>query len=132
MKRVSALTLVALTVLLAASAWAQVTTGSVQGTVVRVNQVERIIVLEDGRVFRVIETTELVVNDKPATIMALEPGTRVIINNGQAVVVPDGGAALVRAPAPMTVIEVGARAPWCQGAWDPARGTNFGPCTTPK
>src|SRR5262245_17790127 len=132
MKRVSVLTLVALTVLLAASAWAQVTTEPVQGTVVRVDQVERIIVLEDGRVYRVVDTTQLVVNDKPATIMALEPGTQVIINNGQAVVLPDGGAALVREPAPVTIIEVGTREPWCQGAWDPARGTNFGPCTTPK
>jgi hypothetical protein len=134
MKRVSVLTLVALTVLLATSAWAQGTVEPVQGTVVRVDQVERIVVLEDGRIFRVIETTELVVDEKPATIMALEPGTRVMIRNGQAVVVSDGGAALVREPAaaPTTIIEVGTRKPWCQGAWDPARGTNFGPCTTAK
>jgi hypothetical protein len=134
MKRVSVLTLVALTVLLATSAWAQGTLEPVQGMVVRVDQVERIVVLEDGRIFRVIDTTELVVNDKPATIMALEPGTQVIIRNGQAVVVPDGGAALIREPAatPVTIIEVGTREPWCQGAWDPARGTNFGPCTTRK
>ncbi len=130
MKRVSVLTCVALTLLLAASAWAQGTTEPVQGTVMRVDQVERIVMLEDGRRVRVIETTEIVVNDKPATIMALEPGTRVVIRNGQAVVVSDDSAALVREPpaASTTIIEVGARDPWCHGAWDPARGTNFGPC----
>jgi hypothetical protein len=130
MKRVSVLTLVALTVLLATSAWAQMATEPVQGTVVRVDQVERIVMLEDGRMYRVIETTEIVVNEKPATIMALEPGQRVIIRNGQAVVVSDNAAALVREPPP--IIEVGARDPWCQGAWDPARGTNFGSCAMPK
>jgi len=133
MKRVSLLMLVAVTLLLAASAWAQAP-DPVQGTVARVDQLERIIVLEDGRVVRVIETTEYIVNDKPATLMALEPGTVVVIRGGEVVAVspPDSSAALVRQTAQTTIIEVGAREPWCQGAWDPARGTNFGTCTPAK
>jgi len=133
MKRVSSLMLVAVTLLLAASAWAQAP-DPVQGTVVRVDQLERIIVLEDGRVVRVIETTEYIVNDKPATLMALEPGTVVVIRGREVVAVspPDSSAALVRQTAQTTIIEVGAREPWCQGAWDPARGTNFGTCTAAK
>lgn len=136
MKRLSTLMLVAVTLLLAVGAWAQAPE-TMQGTVVRVDQVERIVVLEDGRIVRVIETTEIVVNDKPATLMALEPGTVVVIRGGQpvaTVVVPDSSAALVRQPAPAqtTIIQVGAGQPWCHGAWDPARGTNFGPCTPAK
>ncbi|MGH7311707.1 MAG: hypothetical protein ACREJV_00930 [Candidatus Rokuibacteriota bacterium] len=136
MKRLSTLMLAAATLLLATGAWAQAPE-TMQGTVVRVDQVERIVVLEDGRMVRVIETSEIVINDKPATLMALEPGTVVVIRGGQpvaTVVVPDSSAALVRqeAPAQTTIIQVGAGQPWCEGAWDPARGTNFGPCAAAK
>jgi hypothetical protein len=127
MKRVSTLVLVAMTLVLAAGAWAQTPPEPpMQGTVVRVDQVERIVVLEDGRMIRIIETTEMVVDEKPATIMALEPGTRVLIRNGQVVTVAP--AETVVSAAPAAIIAVGPKEPWCHGAWDPTRGTNFGPC----
>jgi hypothetical protein len=136
MKRLTTLALMAATLLLSVGAWAQTPT-VVQGTVVRIDQAERIVVLEDGRTIRLIETTEIIVNDKPATLMALEPGTVVVIRGGQPVgpaVVPDTSAALVRqAPAaPTTIIAMGAREPWCNGAWDPARGSNFAACTAAR
>jgi hypothetical protein len=130
MKRVSTLVLVAMTLVLAASAWAQTPPEPpMQGTVVRVDQVERIVVLEDGRMVRIIETTEMMVDEKPATIMALEPGTRVIIRNGQVVTAAPAQTVVVTpSAAPAAIISVAPRDPWCHGAWDPTRGTNFGPC----
>src|SRR5512145_1938943 len=110
MKRVSTLVLVAMTLVLAAGAWAQTPPEPpMQGTVVRVDQVERIVVLEDGRMIRIIETTEMVVDEKPATIMALEPGTRVLIRNGQVVTVAP--AETVVSAAPAAIIAVGPKEP---------------------
>lgn len=133
MKGLTTLALMTVMLLLSVGAWAQDPV-VVRGTVVRVDQAERIVVLEDGRMIRLVDTSQIVVNDKPATLMALEPGTLVVIRGGQPVgvaVVPDSGAALVRQPAaaPRAIVAVGARQPWCDGAWDPARGTNFAPCT---
>jgi hypothetical protein len=130
MNKVSILVAVALTLVLAAGAWAQTPPPPpMQGTVVRVDQVERIVVLEDGRMVRIIETTEMVVDEKPATIMALQPGTRVLIRNGEVVTTAPGQTVVVApSAAPAAIITVAPRNPWCHGAWDPARGTNFGPC----
>jgi hypothetical protein len=130
MNKVSTLVLVALTLVLAASAWAQGAPEPMQGTVLRVDQVERIVVLEDGRMVRIIETTEMVIDEKPATIMALQPGTRVVIRNGQ--MVTAAPAEVAPSAAPTAIIAVGPRDPWCRGAWDPPRGTNFGPCEVQK
>jgi hypothetical protein len=134
MKRLTTLALMTVTLVLSVGAWAQ-NPMVVRGTVIRVDQAERIVVLEDGRMIRVIDTSQIVVNDKPATLMALEPGTVVVIRGAQPVaVVPDTSAALVRQPAaaPKAIIAGEPRQPWCDGAWDPARGTNFTACTRPR
>ena len=129
MKRLTTLALIAETLLLSVGAWAQDPV-VVRGTVVSVDQAERIVVLQDGRMIRVIDTSQIVVNAKPATLMALEPGTVVAIRGAQPVaVVPDTSTALVREPAAArAIIALGATQLWCDGAWDRARGTNFGAC----
>jgi len=133
MKRLSTLMLVAVTLLLAASAWAQGPTEVLHGTVAQVDRAGRVVVLEDGRAVRVTGTTEIIVDSRSMSFETLKPGTRVSILD-RPIVMQDSTAALVREPAPAqtTIIEVGARQPWCQGAWDPARGTNFGPCAAAK
>ncbi len=62
----------------------------VTGTVVRVDEPNRVIVLDDARMIRVSEDGTVLVEDRPVPLSGIRPGTRVVIVSGQPVVFRDG------------------------------------------
>ena len=79
------------------------------GTVVRIDPQSRIVVLDDGRMYRVTQNTMLVVDNQPATITTLVPGQRVMIQSGEVVTFRGGqyvavGPSAVVAQAPPPVV----------------------------
>jgi hypothetical protein len=68
------------------------------GTVVRVDPQSRVVVLEDGRMYRVTPNTVLVVDNQPAPITALAPGQRVVIQSGEVVMLRNGQYVAVAPP----------------------------------
>ncbi len=94
------------------------------GTVVRVDPQWNVVVLEDGRMYRVTPNTLLVVDNQPAHLTALAPGQRVLIQSGEVVilrngqyvavapappVVAQGPAVITQVPAPATAVPIGVR-----------------------
>jgi hypothetical protein len=69
------------------------------GTVVRIDPQSRVIVLDDGRMYRVTPNTMLIVENQPAAIGTLTPGQRVTIQSGEVVMLRNGQYVAV-APAP--------------------------------
>lgn len=67
------------------------------GAVARVDQPAQVIVLDDGRMYRVVPNTVLLIDNRPVTYAQLQPGTRVAIRGGQAVTF-DNGRYVVMAP----------------------------------
>lgn len=80
------------------------------GTVVRIDPQSKIVVLDDGRMYRVTQSTVLVVDNQPAQITALVPGQRVMIQSGEVVALRGGQyvavspSTTVVAQAPPTVV----------------------------
>jgi hypothetical protein len=82
---------------------------AVEGTVVRVDQPQQVIVLDNGQMYRVAGDQTVLVNGQPVLISGVQPGTRVsvvgtpvIYQNGQYVAVPAGTVvATVPAAAPV-------------------------------
>jgi preprotein translocase subunit YajC len=78
------------------------------GTIVRVDPQSRVVMLDDGRMYRVTPSTVLVVENRPSTLTALAPGQRVVIQSGEAVTLQGGqyvavspsGAVVTPAPPP--------------------------------
>jgi hypothetical protein len=60
------------------------------GTVVRIDPQSRVVMLDDGRMYRVTPNTVLTVENQPATFTALVPGQRVVIQSGEAVALRGG------------------------------------------
>jgi preprotein translocase subunit YajC len=80
------------------------------GRVIRVDPQSRVVVLEDGRMYRVTPNTVLVVDNQPAQITTLAPGQRVTIQSGEVVMLRDGQFVTVaQAPTPATAVPVGVR-----------------------
>jgi hypothetical protein len=69
------------------------------GTVVRVDPQSSLVLLDDGRMYRVTPGTVVVVDNRPAAIATLRPGQRVVIHAGEMVTYRDGQYVRV-APAP--------------------------------
>jgi hypothetical protein len=74
------------------------------GTVVRVDPQSRVVLLDDGRMYRVTSSTVLIVNNQPAAFAALIPGQRVAIQSGE-VVTLQGGQYVAVAPTPPVVAQ---------------------------
>jgi preprotein translocase subunit YajC len=93
------------------------------GTVVRIDPQSKVVILDDGRMYRVTQSTVLVVDNQPAQITALVPGQRVMIQSGEVVALRAGQyvavspstAVVAQAPptvvaqAPATAVPVGVR-----------------------
>ncbi|HEU4370802.1 MAG TPA: hypothetical protein VFV05_21480 [Methylomirabilota bacterium] len=86
------------------------------GTVVRIDPQSSVVVLEDGRMYRVTPSTVLVVDNRPAPITAVRPGQRVVIQSGEVVMLRDGQyvtvsppAAVVAQPAAVAAVPAGVR-----------------------
>src|SRR6185312_1268152 len=75
------------------------------GTVVRVDPQSRVVLLDDGRMYRVTPNTMLVVENQPATLGTLVPGQRVMIQSGEVVVLRNGQYVTAAAPAPAVVAQ---------------------------
>jgi hypothetical protein len=72
------------------------------GTVVRIDPQSRVVILDDGRMYRVTPDTVLVVDNQRAPFTALSPGQRVVIQSGEVVALQNGQYVAVRAPAVVT------------------------------
>lgn len=98
------------------------------GTVVRLDPQSRVVVMDDGRMYRVTQNTVLVVDNHPAAFTALAPGQRVTIQSGELVTVrgnqyvavvpapqsavvaqPQGAVVAQAPPAPASAVPVGVR-----------------------
>jgi len=92
------------------------------GTVVRIDPQSRVVILDDGRMYRVTPNTVLLVDNQRAQLTTLAPGQRVVIQSGEVVALQNGqyvttpGAAVVTpapavvAPAPAVVAQAPATA----------------------
>src|SRR5262245_1474960 len=69
------------------------------GTVTRIDQPARVVIFDDGRMYRVVPTTAFLVNDRPMVYTTLQPGTRVVVRGGEPVMFRDGQYVVVSAPA---------------------------------
>lgn len=72
----------------------------ITGTVVRVDQGARVIVLDDARMFRLSEDGAVLVDSRIVDLRALQPGTRVVIRSGQPVEYRDGQYVVIAQPGP--------------------------------
>jgi len=79
------------------------------GTVVRIDPQSKVVILDDGRMYRVTPNTVLVVDSQPAQFTALTPGQRVMIQSGEVVALRNGqyvavnGTPAVVTPGPAVV-----------------------------
>jgi hypothetical protein len=71
-----------------------------RGTVVRVDQPQRVVVLDDGRMYRIADNQAVLINGQPAVLERIQPGTPVTIVSGAPVVHRDGQYVAV-APEPV-------------------------------
>jgi hypothetical protein len=69
------------------------------GTVTRVDQPAQVIVFDDGRMYRVVPNTVVMVDNRPLMYTTVPPGTRVVVRGGQPVAFRDGQYVIVSGPA---------------------------------
>ena len=79
------------------------------GTVVRIDPTSRVIMLDDGRMYRVTPQTVLLVDNQRAQLTTLAPGQRVVIQSGEVVALQNGQYVTVQpstvvTPAPSTTV----------------------------
>ena len=60
------------------------------GTVTRVDQPARVVIFDDGRMYRVMPNTVLLANNQPVMYTTLQPGTYVVVRSGEPVMYRDG------------------------------------------
>jgi hypothetical protein len=60
------------------------------GTVLRLDPQSSVVMLQDGRMYRVTPNTVVLIDNRPTTFTALRSGDRVIIQNGEPVAYRDG------------------------------------------
>jgi hypothetical protein len=85
----------------ATTAVTQTTTIDATGRVLRVDPGTQVIVLDNNQAFRVGPNTILMVDNRPVTLGAVQPGQAVIIRSGEAVTLaPAGTQGTVTAQAP--------------------------------
>jgi hypothetical protein len=64
--------------------------GEGKGKVIKLDSGARVVVLEDGSMYRVVPETVFMVEEKPVKFETLQPGTTVVIRSGEAVHFKDG------------------------------------------
>jgi hypothetical protein len=65
-------------------------TDEATGVVARVDERQKVVIFDDGRMVRATPATVIMVNGQPATVGSLKPGTRVAIRSGEPVMVNAG------------------------------------------
>ena len=79
------------------------------GTVVRVDPQSSVVVLDDGRMYRVTPSTVFLIDNRPTAFTVLRSGDRVVVQSGEPVAFREGRyvavtAPVMAAPVPTTVI----------------------------
>ena len=72
------------------------------GIIVRIDPQSNVVMLEDGRMYRVTPSTALIVDNRPAQLTTLRPGQRVVIQSGEIVTVRDGQYVALAPPVAVT------------------------------
>jgi len=62
----------------------------IKGTIVKIEQPAKVVVLDDGRMFQVKKETVFMIESKPVTFTQLQPGKVVVIQSGVPVQFKDG------------------------------------------
>ncbi|HYE93450.1 MAG TPA: hypothetical protein VEA38_20625 [Terriglobales bacterium] len=73
----------------------------VTGTVVRIDQPAGVVVLDNGQMYQATPQTVFLVNNQPAPFGTFAPGTPVVVQHGQPVVLRDGRYVVMSQPAPV-------------------------------
>jgi hypothetical protein len=98
---------IALSLTMAAAATAQPSTPSLdaRGTVVNLDAPSNVVVLEDGRMYRITPNTVLLVDNQAVPLSAVRPGSVVVLRSAQAVTLRNGQyvVAAPAAPPPVAV-----------------------------
>ena len=82
-----------------ATASAQVDTG----TVIRIDPQSSVVVLDDGRMYRVTPNTTVFVDNRPTQFTMLRPGERVTVRYGEPVIYREGRYVALQTPPPAAV-----------------------------
>ena len=78
--------------------------GDVSGRVLRVDPTSQVVILDNNQTFRVTPNTVLLVDNRPVSLGALQPGQTVVVRSGETVTVtpssppPAAGSTVVVAP----------------------------------
>ena len=82
----------------------------VTGTVVRIDQPSGVVVLDNGQMYQATPQTVFLVNNQPTSFATMAPGTPVVVQHGQPVMLRDGryvvvsqGTPVVTQPAPVVM-----------------------------
>ena len=73
-----------------------------QGEVTRVDTAQRVIVLSNGQMYQVPADSVVYVNGQPTAWTTVQPGTRIVVPQGQLVELRDGRYMLVQSPGVVT------------------------------
>ena len=99
--------LLAIALSLSAAALASAQVAYEPGTVVRIDPQSSVVMLEDGRMYRVTQSTVFMVDNRPTGFTTLRPGDRVVIQSAEPVVYREGryvvaapGAVITQVPPP--------------------------------
>jgi hypothetical protein len=82
--------LFAIALVLSVAALASAQTAVESGTVVRVDPQSSVVVLDDGRIYRVTPNTVFLIDNRPTAFSVLRSGDRVVIQSGEPVVFREG------------------------------------------
>ena len=97
----SRIALFAIALVLGTAALVSAQTAVESGTVVRVDPQSSVVVLDDGRIYRVTPNTVFLIDNRPTAFNVLRSGDRVVIQSGEPVVFREGHYV---AMAPRTVV----------------------------
>jgi hypothetical protein len=61
-----------------------------KGKVVRLDPAAKVVIFDDGKMYRMVPNTVVIVEEKPVTFETLRPGAAVVIRSGEAVEFKDG------------------------------------------
>jgi hypothetical protein len=76
------------------------TAGDITGTVVRVDPGANVVVLDDGRMYQVVGDSTVFIDNQPARVTTVRPGSRVVLRSPRAVTYRDGQYVVVQQSGP--------------------------------
>lgn len=61
-----------------------------KGKVVRLDPAAKVVIFDDGKMYRMVPNTVVIVEEKPVTFETIRPGASVVIRSGEVVEFKDG------------------------------------------